>query len=51
MNNYNADSIKILSDLDHIRKRSEMYISDNGCSHLLQEIMEYKKNTTKFREI
>lgn len=50
MNNYNADSIKILSDLDHIRKRSEMYISDNGCSHLLQEIMEYK-NITKFREI
>lgn len=40
MNNYNADSIKILSDLDHIRKRSEMYISDNGCSHLLQEIMD-----------
>ena len=35
MNNYNADSIKILSDLNHIRKRSEMYISDNGCSHLL----------------
>lgn len=30
MNNYNADSIKILSDIDHIRLRSGMYIGDNS---------------------
>lgn len=29
-NNYNADSIKILSDIDHIRLRSGMYIGDNS---------------------
>ena len=28
--NYNADSIKILSDIDHIRLRSGMYIGDNS---------------------
>lgn len=39
-NNYTADNIKILSDLDHIRKRSGMYISDNGVSHLLQEVID-----------
>lgn len=37
---YNADSIKILSDLEHIRQRSGMYIGDNGVSHLLQEVMD-----------
>lgn len=30
MENYNADSIKILSDIDHIRLRSGMYIGDNS---------------------
>lgn len=30
MENYNAESIKILSDLDHIRLRSGMYIGDNS---------------------
>lgn len=38
--NYNADSIRILSDLDHIRQRSGMYIGDNGVAHLLQEIID-----------
>lgn len=40
MSDYTAESIKILSDLDHIRQRSGMYISDNGCSHLFQEIVD-----------
>lgn len=30
MEKYNADSIKILSDIDHIRLRSGMYIGDNS---------------------
>lgn len=30
MDNYNAESIKILSDIDHIRLRSGMYIGDNS---------------------
>lgn len=30
MENYNADSIKILSDIDHIRLRSGMYVGDNA---------------------
>lgn len=30
MGNYNADSIKILSDIDHIRLRSGMYVGDNA---------------------
>ena len=38
--NYTADSIKILSDLDHIRHRSGMYISDGGVAHLLQEALD-----------
>lgn len=38
--NYDADSIKILSDLDHIRQRSGMYIGDNGVAHLLQEVID-----------
>ena len=29
-NNYDADSIKILSDIDHIRLRSGMYIGNNS---------------------
>lgn len=40
MSEYTAESIKILSDLDHIRQRSGMYIADNGCSHLFQEIVD-----------
>lgn len=39
-NDYNADSIKILSDLEHIRQRSGMYIGDNGVAHLLQEVID-----------
>lgn len=38
--NYNADSIKILSDLDHIRLRSGMYISDGGVSALFNEAID-----------
>lgn len=40
MDNYNADSIKILSDLDHIRLRSGMYISDGGVSALFNEAID-----------
>lgn len=40
MENYNADSIKILSDLDHIRLRSGMYISDGGVSALFNEAID-----------
>lgn len=37
---YNAESIKILSDIEHIRQRSGMYIGDNGVNHLLTEIID-----------
>lgn len=40
MENYNADSIKILSDIDHIRLRSGMYISDGGVSALFNEAID-----------
>lgn len=40
-NNYTADNIKILSDLDHIRHRYGMYIGDNNNPHhLLQEVID-----------
>ena len=41
-NTYNSDSIKILSDIEHIRLRYGMYISDNieTPNHLLTEIID-----------
>ena len=38
--NYNADSIKVLSDIDHIRKRKGLYIGDKGPEALLNEIID-----------
>lgn len=43
MNNYNADSVTILSPLEAIRKRSGMYVGrtdENGLHHLMKEIVD-----------
>ena len=41
MDNYNADSIRILSDLDHIRLNPAMYIGElDTPHHLLQECID-----------
>lgn len=41
MNEYNADSIRILSDLDHIRLNPAMYIGDiDNPHHILQESID-----------
>ena len=41
MSTYNADSIKILSDLEHIRKNPGMYIGDvTNPHHILQEAID-----------
>ena len=38
--NYGADSIKVLSDVAHIRERSGMYIGDRGAFQLISEIID-----------
>ena len=38
--NYSADSIKVLSDVAHIRERSGMYIGDRGAFQLISEIID-----------
>ena len=43
-NDYNADSIKILSDLEHIRQRSGMYIGDNGYNWTKLPLIPFKYN-------
>jgi len=41
MNNYNADSIKVLSDIDHIKKRKGLYIGEaSHPGHLFYEIFD-----------
>ena len=39
-NNYSAENIKVLSDLEHIRLRKGMYIGSNGPAALLNEIID-----------
>lgn len=39
-NNYNAQSIKVLSDLEHIRLRRGLYIGEKGPEALLNEIID-----------
>ena len=38
--NYNANSIKILGDLQHIQQRSGMYIGDAGAYQLISEVID-----------
>ena len=37
---YNSESIKVLSDLEHIRLRKSMYIGSNGANALFNEIFD-----------
>ena len=39
-NEYTSDNIKVLSDVEHIRLRSQMYIGDNGAKALINEIYD-----------
>lgn len=39
-NEYTSDNIKVLSDVEHIRLRPQMYIGDNGAKALINEIYD-----------